>query len=125
MVVLLADDNRILLSVLAMVLRGEGHDVLAADSGRKALALATEKQPDAAIIDLHMPIVSGQEVAAHCKSLDVPFVFISAYDEAEIKTAAQELGARGYLLKPTTRAAMVNAIGRCAESGAADASRCE
>ena len=114
MVVLLADDNRLLLSVLSMVLRDAGHEVLAADSGRKALDEIHRKRPDAAILDLYMPIVSGAAVAAECRTRDIPFVFISAYDETEISKTAGALGARGYLLKPTTRTAMLSALDRCA-----------
>jgi response regulator NasT len=125
MVVLLADDNRLLLSVLATILREAGHEVLAADSGRKALEQLERKRPDAAILDLYMPLVSGAEVAAECRTRAVPFVFISAYDETEISTTAVSLGARGYLLKPTTRGAMLAALERCAGAGAGGGLRCQ
>lgn len=118
MVVLLADDNRLLLSVLSTVLREAGHEVLPADSGQKALDLLRHRQPDAAILDLYMPLVSGAEVAAQCRSLDIPFVFISAYDETEISNTASALGARGYLLKPASKAAMISAVDACAGSAA-------
>jgi CheY-like chemotaxis protein len=113
MVVLIADDNRLLLSTLAMVLRTKGHEVLEADSGANALELAACKRPDAAIIDLHMPIVSGAQVAHRFHSLDIPFVLISAYDESDVQEAAHALGARGYLLKPTTEDDLAAAVALC------------
>ena len=125
MVVLLADDNRLLLSVLSTVLRDAGHEVLAADSGQKALEHINRRRPDAAILDLYMPLVSGAEVAAECKTRDIPFVFISAYDETEISATASMLGARGYLLKPTTKAAMLSALDRCSRGEAGGELRCE
>jgi two-component system, LytTR family, response regulator AlgR len=115
MIVLIADDNRLLLSTLAMVIRANGHEVLEADSGARALALADRTRPDAAIIDLHMPLVSGAEVASHLQSLEIPFFFISAYDEFDVRNAADAWGARGYLLKPTTEDELNDAIARCGE----------
>ena len=124
MLVLLADDNRLLLSVLSMVLRDAGHEVLAADSARKALEEIDQRRPDAAILDLHMPIASGAEVAVECRTREIPFVFISAYDESEISTTAINLGAKGYLLKPTTRSAMLSALDRCAGRTVGTSLRC-
>jgi CheY-like chemotaxis protein len=115
MIVLIADDNRLLLSTLAMVLRTHGHEVMEADSGAEAMALADRKRPDAAIIDLHMPKVSGAEVASYFQSLAIPFYFISAYDESDVKDAADAWGARGYLLKPTTEDELNDAVARCGE----------
>jgi CheY-like chemotaxis protein len=115
MIVLIADDNRLLLSTLAMVLRARGHEVMAADSGEEALALAGRTRPDAAIIDLHMPDVSGAKVASHFQSLEIPFFFLSAYDESDVKAAARAWGARGYLLKPTTEEELNDAVVRCGE----------
>jgi CheY-like chemotaxis protein len=114
MVVLLADDNRLLLTVLAGVLRLGGHEVLAADSGEEALRLSRERSPDAAIIDYYMPFVSGEDVARQCRLLEIPFLFISAYDDAGTRRVARELGARAYLVKPTDREELLAALARCA-----------
>jgi CheY-like chemotaxis protein len=117
MVVLIADDNRLLLSTLAMVLRSKGHDVMEADSGADALALAARRRPDVAIIDLHMPIVTGADVAIRMQSLQIPFVLLSAYDESDVREAARALGATGYLLKPTTEDELAAAVARCGDEG--------
>jgi|SRR5688572_15320501 CheY-like chemotaxis protein len=114
MVVLLADDNRLLLTVLAGVLRLGGHEVLAADSGEEALRLSREGSPDAAIIDYYMPFVSGEDVARQCRLLEIPFMFISAYDDAGTRRVARELGACEYLVKPTDREELLAALARCA-----------
>jgi two-component system, response regulator PdtaR len=117
MVVLIADDNRLLLSTLAMVLRTKGHEVMEADSGTIALELAERRRPDAAIIDLHMPIVSGAEVAGRFHSLNIPFILISAYDESDVQDAAHALGAKGYLVKPTTEDELAAAVDLCGSPG--------
>lgn len=115
MTVLIADDNRLLLSTLAMLLRMQGHEVMEADSGAEALELTTRRRPDAAVIDLHMPMVSGEDVARRLRSMEVPFVFISAYDESDVRTAAKAWGASEYLLKPATSEELVAAVARCLE----------
>jgi CheY-like chemotaxis protein len=114
-VVLLADDNRLLLSVLASVLRIGGHKVLAADSGEEALRLTQEQRPDAAIIDFYMPCISGEDVARQCGVLGIPFVFLSAYDDADTRKVAYDLGARAYLVKPAAREDVLAALARCAQ----------
>jgi two-component system, response regulator PdtaR len=112
--VLLADDNRLLLSVIASVLRIGGHKVLVADSGEEALRLTQEQHPEAAIIDFYMPRVSGEDVGRQCRELGIPFVFISAYDDAGTRKIAYDLGARAYLVKPAAREDLLAALVRCA-----------
>jgi two-component system, response regulator PdtaR len=113
MKVLIADDNRLLLSTLAMLLRTQGHEVMEADSGADALELVARQRPDAAIIDLHMPVISGAEVAGQLRSQNIPFVVLSAYDEQDVREAATMLGAKGYLLKPMTEGDLAAAVARC------------
>ena len=113
--ILIADDNRLLLSTLAMLLRMRGYDVMEADSGARALDLAGSQRPDAAVIDLHMPMVSGTEVAQQMRSMQVPFIFISAYDDSDVKAAAQTWGASEYLLKPASSDELGAAVARCLE----------
>jgi two-component system response regulator PrrA len=112
-VVLLADDNRLLLAVLANVLRVGGHEVLAADSGDAALRLLLERQPDAAILDLYMPTVSGEDVARVCKALAIPFLFLTAYDDLGSRGVARSLGAKAYMVKPATGNELLAALSRC------------
>jgi CheY-like chemotaxis protein len=113
MVVLIADDNRLLLSTLAMVLRTKGHEVFEADSGADAMAIAARRRPDAAVIDLHMPIMGGADLAGHFRSMNIPFILLSAYDEDDVREAAHALGAKEYLLKPTTEDELAEAVARC------------
>lgn len=113
MVVLIADDNRLLLSTFGMLLRMEGHEVMEADSGAGALQLARDRRPDAAVIDLHMPVVTGLDVGRYLSSLKVPFVLISAYDETDTEEAAQACGASEHLLKPARSDELVAAVARC------------
>jgi DNA-binding response OmpR family regulator len=113
MLVLLADDNRLLLSVLVNVLRISGHEVLSADSGEEALRLIRERRPDCAILDLYMPGVSGQVVAQECGTLGIPFFFLTAYDDRASRGVARDLGARAYMVKPATTSELLATLDRC------------
>ena len=68
-----------------------------AGNGEEALALAEEKRPDIAFLDIRMPVLSGldvaREIAGRCH-----VVFVTAYDDYAI--AAFDEGAVDYVLKP-------------------------
>jgi DNA-binding LytR/AlgR family response regulator len=68
-----------------------------AGNGEEALALADEKRPDIAFLDIRMPVMSGldvaRELAGRCH-----VVFVTAYDEYAV--AAFDEGAIDYVLKP-------------------------
>jgi DNA-binding LytR/AlgR family response regulator len=91
-----------------------------AKGGGEALALIAKTKPDAAFLDIHMPDLSGLEVARHLKGDDAPIVvFVTAYDQHAIE--AFELAALDYVLKPIRRerlAETVQRVVREAETGA-------
>ncbi len=99
--ILIVDDDRVILNILAEGLRDLGYDVSSAVSGSEALKLAKAAQHDLAVLDMRMPEMSGLEVARELKAANlVPFVFLSAFgDESDVRDAA-EAGALGYLVKP-------------------------
>ena len=98
---LIADDDRLVLATLAEVLRRAGHTVLEAANGEEAIRLACEQQPDLAILDMRMPGRDGLDVAHWLREhTSVPFLFLSAYGDADVVDAAVQSGALGYLVKP-------------------------
>jgi len=66
--VLLADDNRDAVDVLAELLRLDGHTVYTANDGLQAMALAGQLQPDVLVLDIGMPGRNGYEVARHVRA---------------------------------------------------------
>ncbi len=99
--VLVVDDDRLIVTTLARGLRNLGYTVLEATSGEDAIALAQQDPPDIALLDVRMRGLSGLDVALHFRDkLKVPFLFLSAYGDAEIVKEAAESGALGYLVKP-------------------------
>lgn len=99
--ILIADDDRLILSTLGQGLRDAGYEVFEATDGKAAVNLCESEHPDLAILDIRMPGMTGVE-AAHLirQSTDVPFMFLSAYSEKEVVKLAVDEGALGYLVKP-------------------------
>lgn len=101
--VMLADDEPLLRYHLQKSLAEvwpEAEVIAQAANGDEAIALISELNPDVAFLDIHMPGLTGLEVALACNKLAQPpaIVFLTAYDEYAIKAFDQ--GAIDYLLKP-------------------------
>ena len=100
--ILVADDERSLRELLAIVLRREGYDVQLAESGDTALAALKRGPVDLLISDIKMPDMSGVEVLRAAKASDasLPAIMMTAYASTETAVEAMRLGACDYLIKP-------------------------
>ena len=82
--ILVVDDNPKDVELLSSILEPEGFGVIKAYGGKEGIDLAIEKQPDAIILDLLMPKVSGFEVVhrlkKHPKGKDIPIFIYTAKD---------------------------------------------
>jgi two-component system response regulator PilR (NtrC family) len=97
-----ADDERSMRELLAIVLRREGYDVLLAENGREAIALIEKEPIDLLISDIKMPDVSGVDVLSAAKRVDQDIlgIMITAFASTETAVEAMRLGACDYLSKP-------------------------
>ncbi len=99
--VLIVDDEPQILRALRAGLLAHGYDVVSAADGEEALDKAATELPDAVILDLNLPRLSGLEV---CKALRewsaVPIIVLSVRDAERDKVTALDLGADDYLTKP-------------------------
>jgi DNA-binding NarL/FixJ family response regulator len=100
--ILIADDEADLRIILADYLAHHGYEIAVAADGREALALATARRPDLALVDVRMPGPSGMDLTAQLKALhpDLPVVIITAYGSIEDAAEAIRSGALHYLPKP-------------------------
>jgi len=103
--ILIIDDQHAVRVTLAFLLN-ETYRVIAAESGPKAIALATEENIEGALIDLHMPVMDGFEACqrlqaqAAAASRTLRVWFMSAAFTTEARRRAEELGAVGVFTKP-------------------------
>jgi CheY-like chemotaxis protein/DNA-binding CsgD family transcriptional regulator len=102
--VLIVDDVLDNLAVLHDALDESGFTVLIANSGSKALQIATDTQPDIILLDAIMPEMDGFEVCVKLKeNIDtrhIPVIFMTGLTEAEHVAAAFEAGGADYVTKP-------------------------
>jgi DNA-binding NarL/FixJ family response regulator len=92
--------------------------VASAADGRQAIDLVAQHQPDAILLDLHMPVIDGIETTRQLTELHpaVAIVVLTTYaDDISILTALHA-GARSYLTKDADRAEIASAL-RSAASG--------
>jgi len=99
--VLVVDDDRMLVPLLARGLRFEGFDVSCAYGGAEAIDLARDSPPDLVLLDIGMPEKDGLVVLRELRrASDVPVVMLTARDEVADKVGALDSGADDYLAKP-------------------------
>lgn len=99
---LLVDDDRLVLAMLASGLAHAGYSVTSAESAEEAEAwLASGERPDLAILDVRMSGMDGLCLAQRLHKLDhIPFMMLSAYSDPKIVEQAIHCGALGYAVKP-------------------------
>lgn len=125
--VLVADDERPALDELVHLLRADERigDILTAGSGADVLRQLSERAVAAAFLDIHMPGLTGLDLAPALASLANPpaVVFVTADDARAVE--AFDLQATDYLLKPVRterlRRAIDRIIDRLAAPGGTDA----
>jgi len=99
--VLCVDDEPHLLRTLGANLRARSYEVDLASNGEQALELAAANRPDAVILDLGLPGISGLEVIRSLRHwTQTPIVVLSARDTEFDKIAALDNGADDYVTKP-------------------------
>ncbi len=100
-VILIAEDDADIRRLLRLYLEGEGFRVLEADNGASALALARERTPDMAILDVMMPEMNGFELTRALRRYsNVPILILSARSQDNDKILGLNLGADDYIAKP-------------------------
>lgn len=102
--ILVVDDHQSNRDLLSRRLTREGHDVVTAETGARALELAEATPFDLVLLDLLMPGMSGYEVLCRLKAnprhFEVPVIMISALDEISSVVRCIEAGAEDYMPKP-------------------------
>ena len=113
-VVLVADDEEDILALVGTVLRGAGFEVVEARDGAEALALARERTPRAAVLDVSMPELDGLEVLQRLREApetrELPVILLSALAQEADVARGYHAGAARYVRKPFRPAELVAAV---------------
>ncbi|MDQ3785531.1 MAG: response regulator [Actinomycetota bacterium] len=118
--VLVADDDDAILTLVVFRLEQANYDVASAADGAEALALARERTPDPAILDVMMPKLDGYEVIRnireHEETRGMPVILLTARVQEADVTRGFDAGADDYIKKPFSpqelRARVQSILGR-------------
>jgi two-component system phosphate regulon response regulator PhoB len=102
--VLIVEDEAPLVTMLRYNLEREGFDVAAAGDGEEALVQIAERKPDAVLLDLMLPFVSGIEVCRQIRrspeTRALPVIMLTARGEEADRVRGLNSGADDYVVKP-------------------------
>jgi DNA-binding NarL/FixJ family response regulator len=117
---LVADDHPAMVEAVCDVLIEHGVEIVGrARDGEEALAKIETRHPNAALVDLRMPRLSGIELTrrAAASSPETAVILYTAYGERALLTEAMDAGARGFVLKEAPLADLVRAVEIVARGG--------
>lgn len=100
--ILIAEDDAPLAGSLAQAFSEQQHIPEIAGDGEEALALLESKQFDVMVLDLNLPLLTGEEVLKTMRSRnnDLPVLVLTATDSVGDRVACLDAGADDYLVKP-------------------------
>ena len=102
--ILIVDDEEDILELVRYNLSRDGYETACADSGEKALEMATAAPYDLVVLDLMLPGIDGLEVMKRLKrqpgTEELPIIMLTARGEEADVVTGLELGADDYIVKP-------------------------
>lgn len=110
---LIADDHEVIRTGLVALLAGSDIEVVGqAASGKEAIKLAEQLRPDVVLLDIRMPDSDGLATLEklRVKVPDSKIVMLSTYDNPTYVARSVALGAHDYVLKGSTREALLDTI---------------
>lgn len=102
--ILAADDDPDILTLITLSLERAGYEVATAPDGQAALELARARTPAMAVLDLSMPLMNGLELTralrADAATASIPIVILTAAVQASDIDSARAAGADAHVKKP-------------------------
>ncbi len=103
--ILVIDDHKETLNLVAVILKREGYRVFTASSGKEGIATAKQELPNLILLDVMMPEMDGLETCRRIRKISeikqVPVILFTAKNQADEKWEGFQAGATDYLTKPT------------------------
>lgn len=114
--ILLVDDEKGFLAVMGDVLRDYGHEVIVAEDGKQARESLEEERIELIISDVFMPTLDGVRFHSYVREFtdahDVPFIFMSGYDDEQTRNLVIDPAIDYFLSKTTPIEVTLGLIGR-------------
>ena len=100
-IIALVDDDRNILTSVAMALEAEGFEVKTYGDGEEALRGLTAKPPALAVLDIKMPRMDGMELLSRLRQTSsIPVIFLTSKDDELDELLGLRMGADDYITKP-------------------------
>ena len=107
----LVDDDRNILTSVAMALEAEGFTVRSFADPTEALREISQRPPDLAVLDIKMPRMDGMELLARLrKQSQLPVIFLTSKDDEVDEVLGLRMGADDYITKPFSQRLLVERI---------------
>ncbi len=112
--ILVVDDAEFLRVRISKMLSGEGHDILEAENGLKAVETYKASKPDLVLMDITMPEMDGLSALKEIKSFDpaARVVMLTALGQESVVLEAIKTGARDFVVKPFEKDRVLGAIAK-------------
>ncbi|BCM88874.1 transcriptional activator protein CopR [Abditibacteriota bacterium] len=100
---LIVEDSPEIASLMSLILRIEGNEVLTTSTGESALKMAARELPDLILLDVTLPGIDGFEVARQLKSAEetraIKLIFVTSRNAVDDRVHGLEFGV-DYIIKP-------------------------
>ena len=107
----LVDDDRNILTSVAMTLEAEGFEVETYNDGQAALDAFNKKLPDMAVFDIKMPRMDGMDLLQRVRQKTaMPVIFLTSKDDEIDEVLGLRMGADDYVKKPFSQRLLVERI---------------
>jgi two-component system sensor histidine kinase/response regulator len=112
--IMVIDDNPDVTHVVALLLQSKGYEAVTALSGEEALQMMEARRPDLILCDIMMPGIDGfqvfQRVRADHRWQMIPFVFLTALTDSQVRLSTTELGVEAFVTKPFNKQELLSII---------------
>ncbi|MHA6265252.1 response regulator transcription factor [uncultured Aliiroseovarius sp.] len=108
----LVDDDRNILTSVAITLEAEGFEVETFNDGQSALDAFNQRLPDLAVLDIKMPRMDGMDLLQRLrqKTKTMPVIFLTSKDDEIDEVLGLRMGADDYVTKPFSQRLLVERI---------------
>jgi DNA-binding NarL/FixJ family response regulator len=110
--IILADDHTLVLEALQKLLEPQCEVVGTVTDGRAMVELALELKPDAVLVDIAMPLLSGLNAIQQLKAKmpEVKLICLTMHEDPDLANEAMRNGASGFLLKTSPASELFHAV---------------
>ena len=122
----LVDDDRNILTSVAMTLEAEGYDVATYTDGLQAWTEFSKELPELAILDIKMPRMDGMDLLGRLRQVtQMPVIFLTSKDDEIDEVLGLRMGADDYIKKPFSQRLLVERVRVLLRRGVADSGEAE